>query len=52
MNKKFLGLIVVIIVVASLIAYNEYNVSQELTGTIKVSGAFALYPLMVIWAQQ
>jgi len=51
-NKKLLGLLVVIVVVASLIGYNEYLVSQELTGTIKVSGAFALYPLMVIWAQQ
>jgi phosphate transport system substrate-binding protein len=51
MNKKILGLLVVIIVVASLIGYNEYLVSQELTGTIKISGAFALYPLMVIWAQ-
>jgi len=51
MNKKLLGLVVVIIVVASLIAYNEYLVSQELSGTVKVSGAFALYPLMVIWAQ-
>ena len=52
MNKKLVGLLIVIIVVASLVAYNEYNVSQELTGTIKVSGAFALYPLMVIWAQE
>lgn len=50
-NKKLVGLLIVIIVIASLIAYNEYNVSQELTGTIKVSGAFALYPLMVTWAQ-
>lgn len=52
MNRKLLGLIVVIVVAASLIGYNEYLVSQELAGTIKVSGAFALYPLMVIWAQE
>jgi len=52
LNKKLVGLLVVVIVVASLIGYNEYMVSQELVGTIKVSGAFALYPLMVIWAQE
>ena len=52
MNKKLAILLIVIVIVASLIAYNEYNVSQELGGTIKVSGAFALYPLMVTWAQE
>jgi len=52
MNRKLIGLVVVVIVVASLIGYNEYLVSQELSGTIKVSGAFALYPLMVIWGQE
>jgi len=51
-NKKLVAIVVLLLIVASLIAYNEYNVSQELTGTIKVSGAFALYPLMVIWAQE
>jgi phosphate transport system substrate-binding protein len=52
MNKKLVGILIVVVVIASLIAYNEYNVSQELSGTIKVSGAFALYPLMVTWAQE
>jgi phosphate transport system substrate-binding protein len=52
MNKKLIGILIVVVVIASLIAYNEYNVSQELSGTIKVSGAFALYPLMVTWAQE
>jgi phosphate transport system substrate-binding protein len=52
MNKKLIAVAVLCVIVVSLIAYNEYNVSQELTGTIKVSGAFALYPLMVLWAQQ
>jgi len=52
LNKKLVGILVLLVIVASLIAYNEYNVSQELQGTIKVSGAFALYPLMVIWAQE
>ena len=52
MNKKVIAVVALIVIVVSLIAYNEYNVSQELSGTIKVSGAFALYPLMVIWAQE
>jgi phosphate transport system substrate-binding protein len=52
MNKKLVGILVVVVVIASLIAYNEYNVSQELSGTVKVSGAFALYPLMVTWAEE
>jgi phosphate transport system substrate-binding protein len=52
MNKKLVGILIVVVVIASLIAYNEYNVSQEFSGTIKVSGAFALYPLMVTWAQE
>ena len=51
MNRKLFAIVVLVIIVASLIAYNEYTVSQELSGTIKVSGAFALYPLMVVWAQ-
>ena len=52
MNKKLLAIVIVCIIVVSFLAYNEYQVSQELSGTIRVSGAFALYPLMVVWAQQ
>lgn len=52
MNKKLGALLIVCVVIVSLIAYNEYQVSKELGGTIKVSGAFALYPLMVTWAQE
>jgi len=52
MNKKLMALVIVCVVVVSIIAYNEYQVSQELAGTIKVSGAFALYPLMVTWGQE
>ena len=52
MNKKFVAVVIVCLIVASFVAYNEYRVSQEISGTIRVSGAFALYPLMVVWAQQ
>ena len=52
MNKKLVGVLVVCVIIVSLIAYNEYNVSQEVSGTIKVSGAFALYPMMVTWAEE
>jgi phosphate transport system substrate-binding protein len=51
-NKKFLAVVIVCVIVVSFLAYNEYQVSQELRGTIRVSGAFALYPLMVVWADQ
>ena len=47
-----MAFVVVCVVLVSIIAYNEYQVSQELGGTIKVSGAFALYPLMVTWSQE
>jgi len=52
MNRKLIAVVVVCIVVASIVAYNQYQISQQPTGIIKVSGAFALYPLMVIWGQQ
>jgi phosphate transport system substrate-binding protein len=51
-NKKLVALVIICIIVVSFVAYNESVVSQELSGTIRISGAFALYPLMVVWAQQ
>jgi phosphate transport system substrate-binding protein len=52
MNKKLVAIVIVCVIVVSFLAYNEYLVSQELSGIIRVSGAFALYPLMVVWAAQ
>jgi phosphate transport system substrate-binding protein len=52
MNKKLVAVVIVCVIIVSFLAYNEYEVSQEISGTIRVSGAFALYPLMVVWAQQ
>jgi phosphate transport system substrate-binding protein len=52
MNKKLVALAVLCTVAISLVAYNELSVSQEVGGVIRVSGAFALYPLMVKWAEE
>lgn len=52
MNKKLVAVVIICVIVVSFLAYNEYEVSQELSGTIRVSGAFALYPLMVVWADE
>ena len=51
MNKKLLVLAAMIII-PSIVAYNYLSPAAELEGTIKVSGAFALYPLMVKWAEE
>jgi len=51
MNKKILVIAAVIIVVAAIVAYS-YITSIAAKGTIKVSGAWALYPMMVKWAEE
>lgn len=33
-------------------AESEANTSSELSGTLSISGAFALYPMMTIWAEE
>jgi len=52
MNRKFLALAAVIIVIPSIVAYSYFNSPKEPTGTITVSGAWALYPMMVRWAEE
>jgi phosphate transport system substrate-binding protein len=52
LNKKLLAFAILCVILVAFVGYNEWTVSQELSGTITVSGAFALYPLMVIWAQE
>lgn len=51
MRKSLAILLIAAILIGSTIAY-EYQLSrsEQLTGTITVSGAFALYPMMVMWA--
>jgi len=52
MNRKFAAIGAVIIVIASIVAYNHFGSEKEQTDTITVSGAWALYPMMVKWAEE
>jgi len=52
MNKKLVAILVVAVVITSVVAYNYFSRPSELEGTIKISGAFALYPMMVKWAEE
>jgi len=52
MNRKSVGIGAAIIIIASVITYNYFSSPKELTGTITVSGAWALYPMMVKWAEE
>lgn len=52
MNKKSAAIIVLCIIVVSIVAYESFKPSAPTGGTIRVSGAFALYPLMVKWAEE
>jgi phosphate transport system substrate-binding protein len=45
-------LVVAVILLGCLLAYDYYSGVQETAGTITVSGAFALYPMMVKWAEE
>jgi len=50
-NKKIAAIILTVIVVA-IAAYSYLGSPRELKGTIKVSGAWALYPMMVKWVEE
>jgi phosphate transport system substrate-binding protein len=50
-NKKLI-VIAAILIIASIVAYNYLIPAAEIEGTIRVSGAFALYPMMVKWAEE
>ena len=54
MNRKYVAMaaVIMIVVVASVDAYNYLTTAKELTGTVTVSGAWALYPMMVKWAEE
>jgi len=51
-NKKIVAIIATAIIIVSITAYDFLAKAQELTGTITVSGAWALYPMMVKWAEE
>lgn len=52
MNKTFAALIAGAIVIVLVVAYFRFSGMGTQKETIRVSGAFALYPLMVQWAQE
>jgi len=51
MNKK-LVIIVLAVIAVGFIAYNSLSSVNELKCSINVSGAWALYPMMVKWAEE
>jgi len=51
-NRKFVVIAAVLIVIPSIVAYNYFSSPKELTCTITVSGAWALYPMMVKWVEE
>jgi len=52
MNRKFVAIAAVVIIIASVVTYNYFTSPEEQTSTITVSGAWALYPMMVKWAEE
>jgi len=51
MNRKVV-IIAAIVILAAIVAYSYFSTLSELKGAIKVSGAWALYPMMVKWAEE
>lgn len=50
-NKKLIAIAAAILAVTSVVVYS-YLASGGTQGTIKVSGAWALYPMMVKWVEE
>jgi len=50
--KRKIVTIAAVIIIAAISIHSYLGTSRELTGTIKVSGAWALYPMMVEWAEE
>ncbi|MEM2936124.1 MAG: substrate-binding domain-containing protein [Candidatus Bathyarchaeia archaeon] len=51
MSKRSIFLVAIILILTVTFAYG-YFPNSDLEGTIKVSGAWALYPMMVEWAEE
>jgi len=51
-NRKITAIAVAVIIAAVFGAYSYLGSSSQLRGTIKVSGAWALYPMMVKWDEE
>lgn len=52
MNKKIVAALLAAIIIVSIVGYYYLSGMGASKETINVSGAFALYPLMVQWAQE
>jgi len=52
MNRTRAIVVIAVALIASILVYNYLATPKVLTGTITVSGAFALYPMMVKWAEE
>lgn len=52
MNKKIVAAVLAAIIIVSIVGYYYLSGMGASKETIDVSGAFALYPLMVQWAQE
>lgn len=50
MNKTLMVILVIVVVVGGIVGYSMSSQNQQ-AGTIKVSGAWALYPMMVKWGE-
>ena len=50
--KRINAIALMAVIVASAAAYYYLTLPKELEGTITVSGAWALYPMMVRWAEE
>jgi phosphate transport system substrate-binding protein len=51
-RKSAIVILAIVIIIASIIAYSYLSSQAPLKGTIAVSGANALYPMMVEWAAE
>jgi len=52
MNKRGVILVAIILAILTTTFAYSYFSNHDLEGTIKVSGAWALYPMMVKWAEE
>jgi len=51
-NRKPVVIAVIVAILASIAAYSYSGSTGELKGAVRVSGAWALYPMMVKWAEE
>jgi phosphate transport system substrate-binding protein len=51
-GKKIFGTFVIISIIIGMVCISGCLSGQDDSKTIKVSGAFSLYPMMVIWAEE